>query len=366
MRRLLALFSLVGALFLASNPVLAHPAPFSYLDLRVNAGGVSGALVVHDFDIVRELKLPGPDLLLDPEAAARHREALVQILSPRISFTLDRREAPVAWGSLEALPERQSLRLTFTLPGTRPARIHVKALLFPYDPVHQTFVNVYEDDALTHQAILDMRRQNALFYAGTTKGRMAVVRTFIISGIEHILIGPDHVLFLVGLLLLRGSLSRLVLIVSAFTFGHSVTLSLAVLNLVSPPTRLIEPLIALTIIVVGADNLLVLRVREEPNHRETDIRAWLAAGFGLIHGFGFASVLREFGLPQAALGWSLLAFNVGVEIGQLAIVLVVATVLEGLARRSARAGSRAARAGSIGVILAGTYWFIQRTFLPGG
>jgi hydrogenase/urease accessory protein HupE len=215
-----------------------------------------------------------------------------------------------------------------------------------------------------------------------------VTRTFVLSGIEHIMIGPDHILFLIGLLLLGGTLAKLALIVTAFTIGHSITLSLAALDVVSPPAYFIEPLIALTIVVVGADNLLVLRAgpardasasaREKSGElrrdlaeaaygREggpaADIRAWLAAVFGLIHGFGFAYVLKEFGLPQAALGWSLFAFNLGVEIGQLLIVVIVAGALMLLRRRSVRAGRLVAMLGSIAVIAAGVYWFIERVFL---
>jgi hypothetical protein len=98
----------------------------------------------------------------------------------------------------------------------------------------------------------------------------------------------------------------------------------------------------------------------------TDIRAWLAAGFGLIHGFGFAYVLKQFGLPQAALGWSLFAFNLGVEFGQLLIVGVVAGVLFAVRRQSTAAAHWVAMAGSIAVILAGLYWFVERVFLTGG
>ena len=368
MRRLLVLFSLAAVLLATASPVRAHPAPFSYLDLRMSARGLAGTLVIHDFDAARELNIDSVHGLLDPETASRHRETLLGILSPRLSFALDGRETRVVWGILETLPERQSLRLAWTVASQeKPGRVQVQALLFPYDPVHQTFLNIYEDGALAQQAILDVNRPIADFYSGTTQGRIAVLRTFVLSGIEHILIGPDHVLFLIGLLLLRGSLVRLAMIVTAFTFGHSVTLSLAALDILSPPSRLIEPLIALTIVVVGADNLLVLRARGDSAQKaQTDIRAWLAAGFGLIHGFGFASVLKEYGLPQAALGWSLFGFNVGVEIGQLAIVTAVALALQFLARRRPADASRFAWAGSIGVILAGTYWFIQRTFFPGG
>jgi hypothetical protein len=143
---------------------------------------------------------------------------------------------------------------------------------------------------------------------------------------------------------------------------------LAALDVLSPPVYFIEPLIALTIVIVGADNLLVLRNTDAATATATpkapsDIRAWLAAGFGLVHGFGFAYVLKEFGLPQAALGWSLFAFNVGVEIGQLLIVLVVAGALMLVRFRSAHAARLLAVAGSVAVIAAGAYWFIERVFL---
>ena len=351
---------------LVAREALAHPAPFSYLDLHLGGAGVSGTLVVHDLDAAHDLAVASADSLLDLTVANRYRDALVALLTPRLGLTFDGRPATVTWGALEVVPDRQSLRLSFTVNGGRPARVTVRAFVFPYDPIHQTFVNIYEETALKHQAILDATRQTADYYSGTVQGRMSVIRTFVISGIEHILIGPDHILFLVGLLLLGGSLRRLALIVTAFTIGHSITLSLAALDILSPSSRLIEPLIALTIVVVGADNILVLRGADNRVRAATDIRAWLAAGFGLIHGFGFAYVLKEFGLPQAALGWSLFAFNLGVEFGQLLIVGVVATALLLVRRHSAAAAHWVAMAGSIAVILAGLYWFVERVFLTGG
>jgi hypothetical protein len=182
------------------------------------------------------------------------------------------------------------------------------------------------------------------------------------------------VLFLIGLLLLGGSLWRLAGIVTAFTAGHSVTLSLAALDLLTPPATIIEPTIALSIVFVGADNLLVgSRSRASSTApagtsatAPRDIRPWVAAVFGLVHGFGFAYVLKEFGLPASALGWSLFSFNLGVEIGQLLIVIVVASILAAIRRRSAPAGDRLAMAGSIAVMVAGGYWFVERVFLTGG
>jgi hydrogenase/urease accessory protein HupE len=363
MRTRLLLPFAVAAILLSAAPAAAHPAPFSYLDLHLGSSGLSGTLVVHDLDAAHDLGVQNADSLLNPAEAARVRDALVALLGPRLALTLDGAPAAITWGAIDVVPDRQSLRLSFTASRARPGHIKLRAYLFPYDPIHQTFINLYEDTALKLQLILDASHQEAEYYSGSTQGRWAVVRTFVLSGIEHILIGPDHILFLIGLLLLGGSWSRLALIVTSFTIGHSVTLSLAALDLVSPPARFIEPLIALTIVVVGADNLLVLRNSKGGAKDATDIRAWLAVAFGLIHGFGFAYVLKEFGLPQAALGWSLFAFNLGVEIGQLLIVAVAAGTLM-LIRRSSESGARRiAMAGSAAVIAAGVYWFIERVFL---
>ena len=164
-------------------------------------------------------------------------------------------------------------------------------MLFPYDPKHQTFLNVYDQGALQAQAILDRDHAAFEYFAGSRQGVLAVARRFVPAGVHHILIGPDHLLFLVGLLLLGGSLRQLALVVTAFTLAHSVTLSLAVLGLVNAPSRLVEPAIALSIVYVGIDNLMVRSGR--------DLRPWIAFAFGLIHGFGFASVLREMDLPRA-------------------------------------------------------------------
>ena len=362
----------MSCILLVATSAIAHPAPFSYLDLHLDGSGLTGTLVVHDLDAAHDLGVADADSLLDPAEAARRRGALVALLAPRLTLTLDGQPAAITWGAIDVVADRQSLSLAFTVTGTRPGHIAIRAYIFPYDPIHQTFINIYEDTALRLQLILDASHQNAEYYSGSTQGRWAVVKTFVASGIGHILIGPDHVLFLIGLLLLGGTLSRLALIVTSFTIGHSITLSAAALDVVSPPSRIIEPLIALTIVVVGADNLLVLWARKKASASSAalassassaaDIRAWLAVAFGLIHGFGFAYVLKEFGLPRAALGWSLFAFNLGVEIGQLMIVLAAAGALALIRRRSAFAARWLAIVGSSAVIAAGAFWFVQRVF----
>jgi hydrogenase/urease accessory protein HupE len=242
--------------------------------------------------------------------------------------------------------------------GPAPGSVAVTASLFPYDPVHQTFLNVYEGPELSAQAILSAERPTFEHFAGSRQGVVAVIRKFLPSGIHHILIGPDHLLFLIGLLLLGGSLGRLALVVTAFTVAHSVTLTLAALNIFVPPPGIIEPAIALSIVYVGVDNLLVRGGR--------DMRAAIAFAFGFIHGFGFANVLREMDLPPRALGWSLFSFNFGVEIGQLMVVLAVGSLLAFIRSRSPSAGRQVAVAGSVVVIAAGAFWFVERVFFPGG
>ena len=354
MPRLRTIWLLVALLFGGAASASAHPSPFSYLDLDIRADAVHGSLVVHIMDVGHELDR-APDTLLDRTVLAGYQQQLENLLGPRMQLRAGSVDT-LHWLAVEPIPDQQALRFTFTLDVARPGSLSLRPRMFPYDPLHQSFANIYEDGVLKQQFVLSASAGEKTYYAGTTQGVLAVLKTFIPSGIEHILIGPDHILFLVGLLVLGGSWRALVRIVTAFTVGHSITLSLAALEILSPPARLIEPAIALSIVFVGADNLVRGSGR--------DVRAWIALVFGLVHGFGFANVLREFGLPPEALGWSLFSFNVGVEIGQLAIVLVVASLLAAIRRRSAPLGMQVARAGSLVVIVAGSYWFIQRVFFP--
>jgi hypothetical protein len=130
---------------------------------------------------------------------------------------------------------------------------------------------------------------------------------------------------------------------------------------VSPPASVVEPAIALSLVLVGVDNLLV---GNDAPARRRDLRAPMAGLFGLVHGFGFAAVLRELGLPDAAIGWSLFGFNLGVELGQLALVVPLALALAAVRRRRPVAAGRIAVVGSTVVALAGAFWFIQRVFFP--
>jgi hydrogenase/urease accessory protein HupE len=358
--RVPSLVPIVFALVTLARPAAAHQVPFSYVDAKVQADAIDVTVVVHVVDVAHELRIDPPERLLDPAVLTTHSNAIAALLGSRLLLTADGRAlANPAWSVPEPLAERQSVRLRARYGVTRPpGMLAIDTRMFPYDPAHQTFINFYDSDALRLQAILDQAKTRIEYFAGTRQGTFAVVQRFVPAGIHHILIGPDHLLFLVGLLLLGGSIRQLAFVVSAFTVAHSITLSLAALNYVSPPSRIIEPAIALSIVYVGADNLMVRDGR--------DMRGWIAFAFGFIHGFGFANVLGEMDLPRRALGWSLFSFNIGVELGQLLVVVTVASALAALRARNEVAGRRLAFAGSLVVIAAGAFWFIQRVFFSGG
>lgn len=156
--------------------------------------------------------------------------------------------------------------------------------------------------------------------AGESAG--SVAREYLTLGVEHILTGYDHLLFIACLLLLAGTMRRVLLTVTGFTIAHSVTLALAAVDLVRLPVPPLEAAIALSIVFVAAE--LARPSRETLTWRYPML---VSSGFGLLHGFGFAAVLGEIGLPQTEVPLALLFFNLGVEVGQVAFILVLAVVL---------------------------------------
>ena len=176
---------------------------------------------------------------------------------------------------------------------------------------------------------------------------------FLEMGVKHILNGYDHLLFLFALLIGCNRFSSVVKVITAFTIAHSISLALATLGWVEIPSRIVEPLIAATIVYVGVENIL--------RGRAVSHRALLTFGFGLVHGFGFAGALREMGVGSngGAVALPLLAFNSGVEIGQMAVAALILPVLWRLKDRP-QFSLRYAPACSVLVALAGGFWFIQR------
>lgn len=173
---------------------------------------------------------------------------------------------------------------------------------------------------------------------------------FFKMGIEHILTGYDHLVFIAGLVLARARLRSLLTIVTAFTVAHSITLALAVLNVWSPTSRFVEPAIALSIAYVGVENFFV---------KDASKRWRITFPFGLIHGFGFAGALQEINLPKSAVPTALVSFNLGVEAGQLAVLaLLLPAVL--LLRNRKWFEPTGVRVLSGAVAIAGGVWFVSR------
>lgn len=191
----------------------------------------------------------------------------------------------------------------------------------------------------------------------TPSGWFAVGRIYLELGLQHILSGLDHLLFVLGLVLLVPNLRRLVWTITAFTLGHSVTLALAVLGFVHLPPAPIELLIALSIVVVAAE---LARGASGAGAPRRPMPIYLASGFGLLHGLGFAGALAEVGLPPKAIPLALFAFNCGIELGQLLFVAVALAVAAALRRAPLRwpAPFRLAPAYTIGGFAA--FWFWQR------
>jgi hypothetical protein len=227
-------------------------------------------------------------------------------------------------------------------------------LFFDLDPMHQGLARITLPGQPERQHVFrGAARQLRLDRPVTLWDHL---RDYLVLGMEHIFTGYDHLSFLFGLMLvaaargLRRGASYVLGIVTAFTVAHSVTLLCAGLGLVRLPPRIVEPAIALSIAYVAVENLVVVEPR----------RRWLLTfGFGLVHGFGFASVLAEIGLPPSGVVPSLLSFNVGVELGQLCVVAAVAPLLLWLVPRLGLA-ERVRAVGSMVLLCLSTLWFFER------
>lgn len=180
-------------------------------------------------------------------------------------------------------------------------------------------------------------------------------RDFLVMGVKHIWTGYDHLLFLFGLLIVTRNFASAVKVITCFTLAHSLTLAVATLNLVRIPSRIVEPLIALSIVYVGIENLIRA---DDPKGR-----GFLAFAFGLIHGFGFASVLRELGVGANGTGIAvpLVSFNLGVEVGQVAIAALLLPLIWRVRSRPMFL-KRWVPACSTIVALLGAFWFVQRVW----
>ena len=311
------------------------------MDLRIRNADLAFALEGIDAD---------RDAALTVAEMERGRAALERYLLTKCAAVLDGVPCRGSLLSLEAIPEEEEaahahpadtrLRLRYALPH-RPGKLSLRIRLYDEnDPFHQHLARVAY---LGRHPVALLFGRNSVHTLGEA-APPPPVSGFLVQGVVHILTGWDHLLFLAALILGIEGFGRLAGAVTGFTLGHSVTLALAGLGLCTLPERLTESLIALSIALVGFEN-----TRADPLRRR-----WLLAGaFGLIHGFGFASLLTG-RLPQELLLPALLGFNLGIEAGQLALVALAWPLL-----RRLPAGGRSALSWTVAA--AGAALFLART-----
>lgn len=358
-----ALLLALGVL-LAGVPAPAHEGGLSYLELEAEGATVKAVLDAPPQDYVRTLRLDADrDGQLSPADLAASEGNLKRWLFGSLRFVVaDRLCAPDTFTA--RLEAQALLRLTGTWRCEATAdTLHVASqVLDTFGDDHTIFVRAARGEAI-HQALLTAKDSEVTFDFGVSESRLSAAWRFVVLGVEHIFTGIDHVMFVLALLLLGGSLRRIIGVATAFTAAHSVTLSLAALDLVVLPSRLVESVIALSIGWVAVENYVFARPRVEGVAEPAVLRwRWLLTfAFGLLHGFGFAGVLGDLGLPKGHEIVALASFNVGVELGQVAIIAAAYPLLrKALQTRWYR--PHAVRAASALMLVVAVYWFVQRAF----
>lgn len=381
-----AALSLLLLLSGALAPAHAHAPDQSYLFLRIYDDAIHGRIeiTIQDLNAATGLSLREDQTVTRDDIEA-HLPLIERYLKGRIALAPNGRSRPLRFDhfSLSAIPLGQFLELEFSFTELEepPRTIDVYYnVLFDTRPSHRAFLVIehyWKSGTFDNEANVslvfgpDDTRQTLTVGGSVVRGFAAMVG----QGMHHIWIGLDHILFLLALLLpavmrdergkwqpvagFRPAFIHVVKIVTIFTIAHTLTLSAAALGAISLPSRLVESVIALSIAVAALDILI-------PVFRERIW--WVVFVFGLFHGFGFASVLADIGIGGEYLVHTLLGFNVGVEIGQVAIVAAAFPFLFLL--RSGRFYSLVVmQAGAVLLILISSYWFTERGFgidIPGG
>ena len=372
----LYLYTALLALTLAS-PAQAHQTGNSYLYLQQENGQLKLELDFFVRDLGNLLQKPGaePEPAPPPDKIQALQPEITQLIEKSLSVEVDEQPVTLTFVKQTVVLHNDGLyvRQQFSAPDIPPqARFVVVRYGFftQSDKVGRAFFRLnFNGDEIS--SVFDQASATQRFALGDTK-RSSTILLFTHEGAKHIWEGPDHLLFLLTLLLpglLLWGVGSVVhaeetsskrsnstawlfalKVITAFTVAHSITLAMASFGLISLPAKLIESVIALSVMMSA---ILNLQQRLHINH-------WLLAfSFGLIHGMGFANGLKELGLSSSYFIETLIAFNVGVELGQLSIVLLVAVPLVWLVR-SDSGRQRVMRWGSLAVLLVSTVWFIER------
>jgi len=370
-RRLPAI--LLVAVFTLPGLAPAHPLTFTDTTVVLRADGTFQIDLITDLDA---LALGVPQDADDAELVATLTamapadfnvliDRLRTLFERRVRLRFDGEPSPFDvdfpdYGTTAALESDipTLLGLTARLTGTIPAGA-TDVEFFASRAFSEVNLTVQDEArSITTRAVLERGARSEPFaLAGPAKpARMwSTARQYLRLGFAHIVPqGLDHVLFVFGLFLFSTQLRPLVWQVTAFTVAHAVTLSLALYGVVSLPPALVEPLIALSIVYIGVENVMTERL--------TKRRAAVVFSFGLLHGLGFAGALRTLGLPQQEQFLGLVSFNVGIELGQLAVLTAALSTL-GWWRRRGWYRSRLAVPLSLAIAAIGVVWTVDRFFL---
>lgn len=350
------LLPLLMLLLLGPSPVWGHVTKLSSARLTVSADAVTGAIELNALDLavaqgrVADTAQPGAA----PPATAADEAGARSYLLEHARLLHGGQPCPSEVLGATEKGDHRVYEVRWICPRLGGELRYEATLFHAIDPASKHMVTVQGDVA--RFALLSVQHPGVdLGAAKVDTG--AMLRHYFEAGVEHILIGFDHIAFVIAAIAWGRRFWPLAKVVTAFTLAHSVTLALAVLDIVSIPSSVVEPLIALSIVYVAGENFLV---------RNLAHRGWLTFAFGLIHGFGFAGVLREFGLPKDAVVPALAAFNLGVEAGQLAVVASALVVLLGIERHLLRgsatgeADARVVKVLSGAILVLGAGWTIQR------
>ena len=355
----ICLFSVLLACLAVAEAAWAHATQLSSSAIRLQGSTAVIDLELNgrDIDVALKAHIVDASLQVAPDQLRQVQDQLVGYVLQHARVLNTAGAACQGWGErVEPKAEHVLLRIRWTCPPMNGSLAYDVTLFQEIDPAARHMVTVSGE--LSRMGLLSV--SNPRLKLANTQAQLAeVLWHYLVSGIEHIVSGYDHIAFLVAVIVWGRRLWPLVGVVTAFTVAHSVTLTLAVLDIVSPPAKLVETLIALSIVYVAAENFFVRDIR----HR------WIITFlFGLVHGFGFAGALKAYGLPRDALIPALAAFNVGVEVGQIVVVLVALGAMRalemGLRALSGRPRQlpdpRFVRVVSTGVLLLGVYWTLER------
>jgi HupE/UreJ protein len=333
-------------LVLGVSPARAHTTTTGLASLTVTGAALTWRVTL----VTAELPAEPARLLAaagdgDRDAAERVGAALRSRLAVRVSGAACHPGRARFQGSRLG-DGRVTFELDLRCPAA-PGRLAVRDDSFDVlGPHHRTLLRVEAGGRVHEAALLPEAREVTLDLAG---GAPTFSGSFVLLGIEHILTGYDHLLFLAALVLAGGGWLTLLKVVTAFTAAHSVTLALGVLGLVRVPDRLVEAAIALSIAWVAFENLA----------GGARSKRWLVSfGFGLVHGLGFAGALQELALPPGSLVRALVGFNLGVEAGQLAALAVLLPLLAWMRRLGWE--RRVVRTSSAALVGVGLVWFVGR------